>query len=361
MPKPNPYGFPGLQKKHGKFCYQPPMRGGLRPRLIHLSTESMAEAVRMADAIRRKQFFAESTEPLAALADAFLTAKAAEGEHKSAVTTATARAALRRFQGAVKCPPREISTAKIREWKAAMLAEGLSRASVSGYMRYAQSFCTWLEREGKVLRNPFAGEKNLFPKSIPTRRGRVCDKATRDRLIAECDYPPLKAVLYIGFHAGLRKNEILNIRPDWISRAPDGTPTHIHIRNERGADGGIAFAVKDSEAKTVPVSTPLALFLRDEYGLDHSPYLIRPDKPASKYRYRWEWKRRWATYMRAQGVPWVTVHTMRHTWFTLLLSAPPGTQPSLLHLERWSGTSAETIKKHYAHLVEDSNLINAAN
>lgn len=360
MPRKNRFGFPGLQIKHGLYTYQPPMVGGVRPRLIHLGTASLPDAINQAAEIQRTGFVLERTQPMASQVAAFLTAKAAEGDHKSAATTSTAAAALNRFQAFCRCRATEVAPAKARAWKAAMLAEGLSRASVASYMKYAQSFCSWLVREGQLMANPFDNQKNLFPKSIPTRRSLVCDKATRDRLIDNCDYPPLKAVLYIGFFAGLRRNEILNIRPDWIMRDPGGRPTHFRIQNELGGDGRLSFHVKDSEAKTVPISNRLAEFLQNEYGLDHSPYLIRPDLAGGGYKYRWEWKRRWASYMASQGVPWVTPHTMRHTWFTLLLSGPAEKRPTLLHLSRWSGNSIATIEKHYAHLFEDRDLINAA-
>lgn len=360
-PRPTPPKIRGLYLKHGLYVYQPPMKEGRRPKPVHLSTADFAEAIRQVDAIQKRVHFHRITEPLADAVETYLAAKRGQGDHKGRATTHSAVCALNQFQKFFKCAPAAITPAAIREWKAAMLAAGLSRASAAGYMRYAQSFLSWLVREGRLAENPFQGQKGLFPKSIPTRRDRACDKATRDRLIADCDYLPLKAVLFLGFHAGLRRNEILNVRPDWIIRGPNGRPTHLEIRNESDGAGGLAFAAKDSENRIVPVSTPLADFLADEYGTHHRPFLIRPDLTPGRHVYRWEWRRRWAAYMKAQGAEWVTPHTLRHTWFSLLLSAPTDRRPSLLHLERWSGTNTETIKKHYAHLFEDSDLINAAN
>lgn len=378
MPKRPSTGVKGLWLKHGKYCYQPPKQPGLpRPKLIHLSTTDFATAVALVDEIKRREYHRQQSEPLADLVEAYLASKKAEGEHKSRITSDTARPGLNRFTAFFKCQAHEITPEKIRAWKASMLAErkldddgeptdqpALSRATVAGYLRYAQSFCSWLAREGRILRSPFTGQKGIFPKSIPTQRERVCTKAQRDQLIIRCQDPSLKAVLFLGFHAGLRRQEILNLRPHWIERDPDdGRPAYIRIQNEAGATGkDLAFHVKDSEPKRVPISTPLATFLDREFGIDDSaPYLIEPQRLPGKNKYRWDWKRRWATYVRSQKLEWVTPHTMRHTWFTLLLSGPADKRPTLFHLERWSGTAVDTIRKHYAHLFDDRDLIDAAN
>lgn len=358
----NRTGVRGLYLKAGRYVYQPPMVKGVRGKPVFLQTADFTKAVQLVDEIKRANFVRQQTRPLDELVNAYLVAKIRHGEHKGQITTLSAKPGIDRFAAFMKCQADQVTPERIRAWKASMLDEGLSRASVAGYMRYAQSFCSWLKREGELLSNPFEGQKALFPKSIPTKREEFCSKEERDQLIRNCEFLPLKAVLFIGFHAGLRRNEILNIRPDWIIKNGAGRPLYFHVQNERNEDGdGLAFTVKDSEAKMVPITEPLADFLVDEYGLDHSPFLIRPDMKPGKNKYRWEWKKRWATYMKGQGLEWVTVHTMRHTWFTLLLSAPPEVRPSLLHLERWSGTNTETIKKNYAHLLEDRNLINAAN
>lgn len=354
MPSKPRTGFPGLYRKRGTyFVYQPPTPpGGLRPKPIYLGTTDQTEAILLAESIRRNNFVEDRSAPLRELVQAYLDSKRALGEHKGKATTHSATAPLNRFADWFRVAPAEIKPEQIREWKASMLAENLSRASVAGYLRYAQSFCSWLVRERRLLSNPFEGQKGLFPKSIPTRRDLALTKEWRDRLIDNCPDPHLKAVLFIGFYAGLRRNEILNIRPHWILTS-GGRPSHFHVQNE--AD----FSVKDSLAKRVPIAEPLADFL-EEFGIDHSPYLIRPDLLPGKHQYRWEWKRRWNTYMKSQSPPFrVTPHTMRHTWFSLLLSAKD--PPPIARLESWSGTAAAVIIKTYGHFFADADMINVAN
>lgn len=358
----NTTGVKGLYLKHGLYVYQGPMVAGRRPAPVHLGTGDFAAAVAEVELIKTAKFVRDRTAPMAELIEAFLEAKTRQGEHRGAITTRTAKPGLDRFAAYFRRPADQITTEQLREWKAAMIGEGLSGATIAGYMRYSQSLMSWLVREGKIRKNPFVGQKGLFPKSIPTKREAACTKAQRDQLIKGCDYLPLKAVLFIGFHTGLRRNEILNLRPDWIVRSEAGRPVYIHVQNIRGDGAGEDFTIKDAGAKRVPISRPLADFLEHEYGLDHSPYLIRPDLPARDTTdYRWEWKRRWKTYMKSQCLPWVGAHTMRHTWFSLLLSAPSDKRPSPLQLERWSGTDWNTIRKNYAHLFDDGEAINAAN
>ena len=358
---------PGLVLKRGLYYYQAPMVGGVRPNAVALQTADFAQAVvKMAD-LQRSNFVAERAEPLEKLTEEFMRAKQAGGKHRK-TTLKSARPALKRFRKYFRCPVGSITGLDLEGWRDAMLAERkmrydeegvaheteepqLSTASISSYMRMAQSFLSWLVARNRLVRNPFDDTADLFPKSLPTRRSKFCTKELRDRLITLCEHPDLKAVLFIGFHAGLRRQEILNIRPDWFLTDAGGYPTHLRIMNDE------RFLIKDGEWKTVPLSDALAEFLHG-FGIDREPFLIAPEIEAGKAEYRWEWKHRWETFMRQQGCPWVTPHTMRHTWFTLLLSKPSHLQPSTLQLSRWSGDSAGVIERSYAHLIEDRSLIN---
>lgn len=356
-------GVRGLYLKHGRYVYQPPQVRGVRPPRVHLRTSDLGEALQLMQDIKDRGTVAAKAAPTASLAEEFRRAKQASGEHRSGYTTRASASALRRLGAHLgSTPPQAVGAVEILAWRNAMLSEELSRASVASYMRAAQSFFTWLEESGRIARSPFGDlPKRAFPQSIPTRRDQYCTKDQRDRLIAECQDPDLKAVLFLGFHAGLRRAEILAVRPHWIATGPDGAPTHIRVQNEAGADGTQPFSVKDGQPKVVPISRPLAGFLTDYGFASRSPYLIKPHHRHGKSLYRWDWKRAFKTYVTAKGLPWVGAHTMRHTFITLLLSAPPDKRPSILHLARWTGNGIGVLMKSYAHLIDDPDLINAAN
>lgn len=367
----------GLYLRGDQYIYQPPMVEGVRPNAIYLGTGDFAEAVLEVEDRKRRDALRAVEEEMQILVDRFLVAKARSKKHKGKVTTDSARIALKRFRERF----RSLGSIRLRDleaWRDDMIAErkkvrdkkgnhvetgdpALSLATIAGYLRYAQSLCSWAAKEGIIRRSPFEGAGDLFPKKLPTKRANFCTKEERDRLIQGCDHLDLQAVLFFGFHAGLRRNEILNLRPSWLLRAPDGSPTHIHVREDDGKDGTTQFTIKDGEPKVIPMTRPLVEFVVRHRLHEREPYLVAPEIRGGGYRYRWDFKRRWETYMRNQGVVHVTPHTMRHTFVTLLLSAPPEKRPSLLHLERWTGDSVETLKKHYAHLLDDAELINAAN
>lgn len=349
--------IPGLYLKHGRYYWQPPTTHGVRPKPIALRTPHFHEAVMKIEEYRHRPDLRSQASDLETLIEVWKRAKSAGHEHRGAGTERTRRPAMKRFAKAFSSPGR-ITTAALERWKAGMIGDGLSTATVAGYMRYAQSFCSWLVKKGHLVENPFDDVR--FPKSVPTKRDRALTKVQRDLLIRTCKCPDLKAVLFLGFHAGMRRNEILNLRREWLIIGPDGSPSHIRIQNEGEDDGRNEFDVKDREAKIVPVTRPLALFLALEYGTFREPYLVAPQYKPGRHTYRWDFKRRFATHAKACGLPWVTPHVMRTTFVSLLLSADPQNRPSTLHLSRWTGTGEDTLRKHYAHLFDDDRLINAS-
>ena len=351
--------IPGLYLKKGYYYFRGPQVEGVRPSAVALRTQDLGEALDLIADMRQQAMIAATKSPMDELVKAWLDAKAASHDHSSAQTTRTARPALRRFLGGFRCRAAEVSPDGIEKWKRGLLNEGLSPATVAGYMRYAQSFFSWLVERGQVVRNPFS--LVTFPRSLPTKRDVVCSKSERDRQIANCTDADPKAMLFFGFHAGLRRQEILNLRREWLVCDAAGVPRHLRIQNERADEGRADFAVKDRETKVVQLSDPLIAFLVGEYGMQREPYLIAPQFVPGRHEYRWDFKRRFSTYVKRQGLPWVTPHVMRHTFVSLLLSAPPDRRPSLLHISRWTGTGEAVLRRTYAHLFDDPGLINAAN
>lgn len=350
--------IPGLYLKKEWYYYRGPQREGVRPAAIALRTRDLAEALRLVGEINSREYLKATREPMAALVEHWLTAKRRSGAHRSETTTRTARTALNRFLTAFPIAATAVEPKAVDRWKGDLLDEGLSTATIAGYLRYAQSFFAWLVQRGKVIQNPF--DRVSFPKSLPTKRELVCTRAERDRLTAWCLHPDLKAALMLGFHAGLRRNEILQMRPHWILRDEHGWPRHIRIQNEAARADLPAFTVKDGDKKIVPISTRLAKFLVFEHRIPPgADFVVGNQYRPGAAEYRWDWKRPWRRHVRACGLPWVSPHVMRHTFVSLLLSGNPARRPSLLHISRWTGTGVEVLMRTYAHLVDDPGLIDA--
>jgi integrase len=68
--------------------------------------------------------------------------------------------------------------------------------------------------EKKIRRNPAVG---VHQEPVVNERCELfCTAAQRDRLISECPREDLKLVLMLGFHAGMRKREIIEAVPSWF-------------------------------------------------------------------------------------------------------------------------------------------------
>jgi integrase len=350
----------GLFEKRGWYYYRGPQKEGARPKAVALRTQDLGKALELIREIQSRDHLAATQEPMRAHVEQWLLYKRRCGEHSSDATTQTARPALNRFLKAFKCAAAAVETGAVERWKGDLLSEALSPATIAGYMRYCQSFFSWLVDRGQVVQSPF--DRVTFPKSLPTKRELVCSKAERDRLLAWCTNRDLRAVLYFGFHAGLRRNEILNLRPHWIVRDAHGWPIYLRVQNEVARDGLTAFRVKDGEAKVIPINRRLAKFLVFDHRIEAgAAFVIAPQYRPGKNKYRWDWKRLFRSHVKRCGLPWVTPHVMRHTFISLLLSGDPASRPSLLHLARWTGTGEAVLMKTYAHLVDDRGLIEAAN
>ena len=161
-----------------------------------------------------------------------------------------------------------------------------------------------------------------------------CREAQRDQLIETAERDDLKFALYCGFHAGMRKNEIIEARPFWF----DMEARLIHMRRTPTMN------FKDREERTVPMTAEFHDFLLG-YGL-REPFMLQPEVNKGKNRYRYDFKRPFSEHVTAQGFPWVTIHTMRHTFASLLASHGV----SLYKIAVWLGDDPRVVDRRYARL-----------
>jgi site-specific recombinase XerC len=89
------------------------------------------------------------------------------------------------------------------------------QSTVGAYLFAFELFLAWCQRNGLIKVN-IAKAFELPKFRRPFRK--VFGSARMVKiLIEECEDPALKFILYAGFHAGLRKNEIVNAKPSWFN------------------------------------------------------------------------------------------------------------------------------------------------
>jgi len=245
-----------------------------------------------------------------------------------------------------KSEPVRITTDDIQRWYESLKKRRdhpIAESTAQSYVMMLRGFFRSLIEQKKLRSNPAAGVK--FVKIRTRARTPFCDRETVDRLIANCERPDLKFILFCGFHAGMRKGEIIESRPPWF----DCAEGHIHLQRSE------TWEPKDKEDRSIPLSQSFKAFLQTEFK-SPGPFMLAPKVDRRKSRYRWDFRRPFDEFMAAQGVAWVTPHVMRHTFASLLASRGV----SIYKIAKWLGDGVEVVQRHYAHLAPKDDDIEKA-
>jgi integrase len=207
------------------------------------------------------------------------------------------------------------------------------------YMRWLKAFFKWLVVEEKKLRANPCSEVKLKP-NRPKARKNTIDAAQVAMLIKEAADDEMRFVLYCGFHAGMRKGEIIASRPGWF----DLKTRVLTIQEDEG------WRSKDRENRTVPITREFCEFLAG-YGLP-APFMLAPEVKPGRARYRYDFRRPWTELMKRCGVV-CSVHDARRTFTSLRVSAGV----SIYKVAKWLGDGVAVVEKHYGWLQPDGNDI----
>lgn len=295
----------------------------------------------------------------------YLAAREATGRHTSS-TKKWAKRALLQFAEHIRQKQAKSLTAdditsfyvalrKRRKPDGKLFSENAARS----YLRAVRGFTSWTVTAKLRFDNP-AKEVKL---GRPTQPARIRFVTREDRAllmdVAQCE--DIKFILYCTFWAGMRFNEVVEARPDWFN-VDDG---YITVEQTD------TFKPKNKKTRTIPLSPAFKKFLKG-YGLP-SPYMLAPYKlKKGKATYRYDFRKPWETVLaaatknknallRVAGRPetadfsWITPHTARHTFASLL--AQQGT--SIFKVAEWLGDTIQVATAHYAHLAPTDHAINA--
>lgn len=153
-------------------------------------------------------------------------------------------------------------------------------------------------------------------------------------------------ILHCGFDAGFRKNEIIEARPEWFDHS-DGVVTISKTTT---------FKPKDRDERTIPLRKRFREFLK-EYGRP-SPFMLCPDVKHGKNRYRYDFRKRFKSFVDHCGYPDLKIHDMRRSFASNLVKA----RVSPYKVAVWIGDNINTFQESYGHLMgEDDDIESGVN
>ena len=145
-----------------------------------------------------------------------------------------------------------IDYAMLEKFRAARLADGVSPATVNKSLRTLQAILEAAVRRGYLKANPFHGKRQaLFIRTAePTPT--TLRPVEFQQLLAACPDDRWRALVFVAYHAGLRRGEILALEWDDI----DFEAGTILVKNT------IDHVTKSRKNRTVPASVQLLDALR---------------------------------------------------------------------------------------------------
>lgn len=339
--------FPGLTKRKGGNFRFVKQINHVRT-FTELGTDDLAEAVRRASLLARAPIDPSDATVLD-LIEPFLQHKTALKRYSEA-SVYSKRYTLQKFGRFAGCAPQRVSQKMMQSFCESEAAAGLSATTVMGYVASIRGFFRWCVVKKYCRDNPCV---NLELTRVSTAaRKDFCSPEQVQSLIDGCPRDDLKFILFCGFHAGLRKNEIIEARAFWF----DTVSRKIHLKKH----DSIQF--KDLEERSIPMTREFAEFLAG-YGM-REPYMLHQEVKRGKSLYRYDFERFFNDYVNSQGIPFrITTHTMRHTFASLLVSAQAdggGPAYSIFEVAVWLGDHVKVVQKHYAKLLPEKRDVGSA-
>lgn len=206
---------------------------------------------------------------------------------------------------------RSITHGDVRDFRGTRLAQKTrtdgqrSIASVNRELSMLRRMFNVAQREGWILRNPFASGDSLISVADEQKRERILTRAEETKLLAACETPQrvhLKGILICALDTGVRQGEIFSLR--WRD-----------VDFENGLVNIQAFHTKTMKERQVAMTTRLALELEQLKA-------SAPDNPNGLvFGINDNVKRSFTAARSDAGLKDVRFHDLRHTAATRLVGA----------------------------------------
>jgi integrase len=232
----------------------------------------------------------------------------------------------------------EITPAKIKTWLDSLEVKPNTREA---YRFQIQKFFDTLAAAGKVRFNP-AREITIETEARSTRKTWI-HKKHYPAIFQACTDLELKFALHCGFYAGLRKEEVIMCRPEWIDRQT-GEYGVLHVTF--AAD----WQPKDGTERTIPLAPEFREFLDNGFPRLPGPFMIAPFKTKKESdRYRVDFRTKFENFVINAELGHFTFHDTRRSFASNLVSAGV----SLYKVAKWLGDDPDVVSRTYGHLSPD--------
>lgn len=235
--------------------------------------------------------------------------------------------------------PREVTAGLVQRWYDQLKAGNAETAK--HYIVHVRVFLSYLVEKGKLRENPAA--KVQFDKTVARGRDVFVPRGEVAKLIDESPDDDLRLVLLLGFECGMRKQEIVSARPEWLNIGAG-------VINIPAEEEG--FIRKNRKATTIPMTDRVKRFFTEREW--PGPFLLRPDVGQGNWRYRYDFRKSFDSYMRQHGYEHVTVHDMRRSFASNRVSA----NVSIEKVANWLGDTIQVAWKNYSRFLPTDTDIN---
>lgn len=330
----------GVFKRGRVFWYRFTFAG--QQHRVSLETEDEIEAITAAREIRDnpQHFGIEVRDSWGEAVKRFIAAKKREGHSANTLYSYNLHLMAAARDMEVEAP-HELSKHKVDKWLTWRLKNRSQRAAIHNF-KLLDRFYRHLIETRRAKRNPCEGI--TVPKEKPSPRKRFLTKAECSRLLSVPCEDSLRFALYCGLHAGLRKIEVVQARPEWF----DLEAGLLHIQSSKD------WQPKDGDNRTVPLTGAFQTFLKG-YGKP-SPWMLKPDATGGTWRYRYDFRTQYRSHLKKCKIEGANFHDLRRTFASQHVSA--GT--SIYKVARWLGDGVGVVERHYGHLSPADSEINNA-
>ena len=332
----------GLTQIRGRFYYRPAQINGVRLPRVALNTSDLDEAIHAALIIARDASYENRPGLLSFEVRRFFMDR--EEKNRSRWSIDSDRSVLKKFAEHLgrDLLISSITKSTVEKWLKSLRVEGRSESTILTYLRRLNAFMEWCRKQGSIVRNPCEAIER--PRVRATRKQGFLTKEQRNRVITSCGRDDIRLILVLGFHCGLRLNEMIEARVDWIRSWPGGGEIVVQETD--------TFRPKDREARRVPLNSFVRSYL-EGIELPGEGFLIRNDVPRQKDKYRWNPRRPFKRLMKELELDWVGFHTLRHTYATLLVM---GGAP-IAAVAQWLGDGIEvTFANYCGYMPQEAHI-----